>query len=135
MSENRTQFHMTTQQLRTLCDQGEALGFAHGPTPEFWDVVHPDETRHLVEFWMEHRPYFPIWEGIDHGFDFAHNDGLNVRALLSCVGKRGEERLLRCDFDHHAFMTLVQRSAISADTSTPKQRADLRKQRHPRNRA
>ena len=51
MSKKHTTFHLTTRELWALCDQGEALGFANGPTPEFWDMVHPDVPGHLVEVW------------------------------------------------------------------------------------
>src|SRR5262245_31740210 len=115
MNPIRKQFRLTTQQLRTLCEQGEALGFANGPTPEFWDMVRPDEEGHLVEYWMEHRPHLPMWEGIDHGFNFAHNGGVNIRALVACVGKGGRELPLLCDFDYHAFTALAKARCGYAD--------------------
>ncbi len=97
---------MTTPQLRTLCDQGEALHFSNGPNAEFWKLVDPNGT-HVVGIWFVHEPRLYLWEGVDHPWDFTHGGGKNIRALVQCEmrGKKKPTGLL-CDFDHDAFMAL-----------------------------
>ncbi len=98
---------LTTAQLRRLTDHAEALKFSHGPNKRFWKSVDP-RGRHVVAFWFEHRPVLRLWEGIDHGWNFDHNGGVNVRALLLCKMKGGMKPTeLLCDFDWNDFHALL----------------------------
>lgn len=99
---------LTTAQLRKLCDHAEELKFSHGPNAKFWKRVDP-QGKHLVIFWMPHQPVLALWNGIDHGWNFAHNNGLNVRARLICKMKGTmEPQDLLCDFDWHDFMAIKE---------------------------
>lgn len=104
------QIVLTTPQLRTLCDQAEMLKFSNGPNDKFWEQVDPD-GMHVVGIWFVHQPCLALWEGVQHKWNFSHGGGKNIRALVLCK-MRGKERLLvlKCDFDHEAFMKLPRRS-------------------------
>jgi hypothetical protein len=55
-----------------------------------------------------------MWKGINHGFNFDHNEGVNIRALLLCIGKGGDGLPLLCDFDCQAFMILAKTNGTLA---------------------
>jgi hypothetical protein len=103
---------LTTAQLRSLCDEAEALKFANGPNRAFWEDVDP-KGPHVVDLWMEHQPFLAQWDGIDHGFNFGHNGGLNIRAMVVAKMRRakkgrGRTVYLKCDFDCDSFMALAR---------------------------
>ncbi len=97
---------LTTPQLRTLCDQAEALRFSNGPNDKFWKQVDPNGF-HVVELWFVHQPCLAFWEGVQHEWNFSHGGGKNIRALVLCkMLGRIKPCVLKCDFDHDAFMAL-----------------------------
>lgn len=99
---------LTTPHLRTLCDQAEALRFSNGPNEKFWKEVDPN-GHHVVELWFVHQPVLAFWEGVQHEWDFSHGGGRNIRALVLCKMRgRMKPCVLKCDFDHDAFMKLVK---------------------------
>lgn len=133
---------LTTAQLRRLCEEAESLQFANGPNERFWKAVDPD-GRHVVDLWMEHRPFLASWEGIDHGFNFEHNGGLNIRAMVVARMKRnrsGQDRTvyLKCDFDHDSFMAIIHegstaqrgRGRATARRAVSRQAAGRKEQNH-----
>ncbi len=99
---------LTTAQLRTLCDQAEALHFSNGPNAKFWqDVDH--KGINVVAFWFVHRPNLAFWKGIDHPWDFSHGGGKNIRAHILCkMRNKWKPQDLLCDFDYDAFMALFK---------------------------
>jgi hypothetical protein len=99
---------LSTQRLRQLCEHAEQLKFATGPSEKFWTLVKPD-GRHVCFLWSEHRPKLWLWQGIDHGFNFDHNNGVNIRAMLLCEMKGTKEPgILRCDFDWHDWQAVLE---------------------------
>jgi len=103
---DKRQIVLTTPQLRTLCDQAEALRFSNGPNERFWQQV-DSNGHHVVEIWFVHQPSLAFWEGVQHEWDFSHGDGKNIRALVLCKMRgRLKPCVLKCDFDYAAFMKL-----------------------------
>ena len=101
---------LTTAQLKALCDRAEALGFANGPDERFWQDVDPN-GRHVAGDWFRHRPYLEFWQGVEHSFNFDHNGGVNIRAVVLCkLRGRVMPVTLRCDFDEPQFMGLVSKA-------------------------
>ena len=88
---NRASDHivLTTPQLRKLSKHSQELKFSHVPIARFWRNVDPS-GKHLVSYWFGHQPVMEMWQGIDHGWNFAHNNGLNVRAILLCNDEGGD---------------------------------------------
>jgi hypothetical protein len=97
---------MDTSTLKRLCDRAEALKFANGPNDRFWQNVDPNGV-HVCAYSFYHSPNLAFWQGIDHGFNFAHNGGVNIRAIVLCKmkGTMKPTRLL-CDFDEQEFKAL-----------------------------
>jgi hypothetical protein len=108
MSKNlKASVILSTAQLRTLCDQAQALKFSNGPNERFWKDVDPRGV-HVVALWFVHQPNLALWEGVDHPWDFQHGGGKNVRALVLCKMRgRLKPTDLLCDFDYDAFMALA----------------------------
>jgi hypothetical protein len=102
---------LSTAQLKALCDQAEALGFATGPNLRFWKDVDPSGF-HVAGQWFRHRPCLAMWKGVKHSFNFDHNGGVNIRALVLCKMKgKIEPHLLLCDFDEKQFVALCNKRA------------------------
>jgi hypothetical protein len=78
---------LTTGELRTLCDLAKELRFSHVPNDKLWDAIDPGGT-HVVTLWVQHRPDLDSWKDKPHAFDFTHNGGVNVRAVVACQMKR-----------------------------------------------
>lgn len=98
---------LTTTQLKVLCDRAEALRFSTGPNERFWEDVDPN-GRHVAGQWFRHWRCLEMWKGMTHPFNFDHNGGVNIRALVFCkMTGRVEPTLILCDFDEPQFITLV----------------------------
>jgi hypothetical protein len=105
---------LTTPQLRTLCERAKELKFSHGPSERFWREVDP-AGHHLVTAWARHKPSRDFWQGVRHGWNFAHNNGKNIRATLLCQMKgRPTPSALICDFDLYDFRTLLRNQKVAA---------------------
>jgi hypothetical protein len=96
---------ITTKQLEALCSRALKLNFANGPNDKFWEDV-AGKGKHFVETAFLHRPYLPFWAGVKHPFNFGHNGGVNIRAILLCQMKNGKRAVLICDFDEAQFISM-----------------------------
>lgn len=94
---------MSTEQLRALCNRANDLKFANGPNATFWKEVER-WGRHVIVLAFRHSPSLRMWEGVDHGFNFEHNNGVNVRALVACQMKKGTQATILCDFDEEQYL-------------------------------
>jgi hypothetical protein len=116
-----------TPTLKRLCDHAQELKFANGPNDRFWQSVDPKGIHVCTESYY-HSPNFAFWQGIDHGFNFAHNNGVNIRAVMLCKMKGSRKPVhLLCDFDEQDFKALPD-----LNVKTPKERARQRQRRCPR---
>lgn len=99
---------MDTPTLRQMCDHALRLKFSNGPNGRFWADVDPDGVHVSAHSWY-HRPCVEFWESIAHEFDFSHNDGVNIRALVLCKMRgRAEPTCVLCDFDADDFEALPE---------------------------
>lgn len=97
---------MTTATLRIICKNAQRLGFSNGPNGRFWRHVDAKGIHVCCESYF-HTPNLAMWRNVDHPFNFAHNDGVNIRAVVMCKMKgRQDPVYLLCDFDEADFRKL-----------------------------
>jgi hypothetical protein len=99
---------LTTDDLRRLLKRSRALNFSHVPDSRFDRDLDPDGFHISVTSWY-HSPDLQFWNraGIKHDWNFAHNGGVNVRAVVLCKMRgRTEPAELMFDFDQHDFEAL-----------------------------
>lgn len=110
-TSDQTKTVLDTPTLRRLCANAEKLKFQNGPNKQFWREVDPD-GEHVVWFWMRHSPNLAFWgkavNDPDFPWNFSHNGGVNIRAMVSCQMKNGKRVELRCDFDQPDWDALVK---------------------------
>jgi hypothetical protein len=105
----QTRTVLDTPTLKKLCDNAERLKFHNGPNRKFWEEVDP-KGEHVITFAMRHSPNLAMWgdwrSKPDFPWNFDHNGGVNVRAVVSCRMKDGRRVDLLCDFDQPEFEAL-----------------------------
>src|SRR4051794_18663385 len=94
---------LDTPALKKLLEHSRQLHFDRLPGKKFWRRVDPN-GRHVVTFAFRHRPNLAMWRGVEHPFDFSHNGGVNVRAIVltKLKGKRQPQEIV-VDFDEKDY--------------------------------